>query len=57
MPTRYEVVPTDFGFVVGSGRDMGNDSEFWNVNVMLMPFHKIISSIPHGRPCVGADRR
>ena len=27
------------------------------MNVMLMPFHKIISSIPHGRACVGADRR
>jgi hypothetical protein len=47
VPTRYEVVPTDFGFVAGSGRDMGTDGTFWTANVMLMPFHKIISSVPH----------
>jgi phthalate 4,5-dioxygenase len=45
--TLYEVMPTDFGFVVGTGRDQGNGEIAWNVNVMLMPFHKIISSIPH----------
>jgi phthalate 4,5-dioxygenase len=45
--TLYEVMPTDFGFVVGTGRDPGNGSILWNVNVMLMPFHKIISSVPH----------
>ena len=28
-------------------RDPGNGSIMWNMNVMLMPFHKIISSIPH----------
>ncbi len=48
VPSYYEVLPTDFGFVVGTGRDMGTGSIMWNVNVMLMPFHKIISSIPHG---------
>ena len=47
VPTRYEVIPTNFGFVAGSGRDMGADGIFWTANVMLMPFHKIISSIPH----------
>jgi len=46
VPTRYEVVPTDFGFVAGSGRDMGEDGTFWTANVMLMPFHKIIASNP-----------
>ena len=45
--TLYEVMPTDFGFVVGTGRDQGNGVMAWNVNVMLMPFHKIISSMPH----------
>ena len=45
--TLYEVMPTDFGFVVGTGRDQGNGDIAWNVNVMLMPFHKIISSMPH----------
>jgi len=45
--TLYEVMPTDFGFVVGTGRDQGTGDIAWNVNVMLMPFHKIISSMPH----------
>ena len=46
--TLYEVIPTDFGFVVGTGRDPGEGRDIlWNVNVMLMPFHKIISSVPH----------
>ena len=39
-------MPTDFGFVVGSGREHANGDVSWNVNVMLMPFHKVISSIP-----------
>jgi nitrite reductase/ring-hydroxylating ferredoxin subunit len=43
----YEVIPTDFGFVVGTGRDRGDDVVMWNMNVMLAPFHKIISSVPH----------
>ncbi len=43
----YEVIPTDFGFVVGTGRDRGDGIIMWNMNVMLTPFHKIISSIPH----------
>jgi hypothetical protein len=47
VATLYEVMPTDFGFIVGTGRDQGNGDIAWNVNVMLMPFHKIISSIPH----------
>ena len=33
--------------MVGTGRDPGNGSIMWNMNVMLMPFHKIISSLPH----------
>ena len=46
IATLYEVAPTNFGFVVGTGRDHGADDISWNVNVMLMPFHKIISSAP-----------
>jgi hypothetical protein len=45
--TQYEVMPTDFGFVVGTGREQPDGDTLWNVNVMLMPFHKIISSVPH----------
>jgi phenylpropionate dioxygenase-like ring-hydroxylating dioxygenase large terminal subunit len=47
VPSFYEVMPTDFGFAVGTGRDLGKDTIAWNINIMLMPFHKIISSIPH----------
>ncbi|MDH3239544.1 MAG: Rieske 2Fe-2S domain-containing protein [Alphaproteobacteria bacterium] len=47
VPSFYEVVPMDFGFVVGTGRDFGGDEIMWNINVMAMPFHKIISSQPH----------
>jgi phenylpropionate dioxygenase-like ring-hydroxylating dioxygenase large terminal subunit len=46
VPTRYEVIPTNFGFVAGSGRDMGDEGVLWSANVMLMPFHKIIASNP-----------
>ena len=46
VPSFYEVMATDFGFVVGTGRDLGTSDIHWNVNVMLMPFHKIISSVP-----------
>jgi len=48
VPTRYEVVPTDFGLVVGTGRDVEDDETFWTANVMVMPFHKIIASVPFG---------
>ena len=46
VPTRYEVIPTDFGFVVGTGRETEGDETLWSANVMLMPFHKIIASKP-----------
>ncbi|HTP91038.1 MAG TPA: Rieske 2Fe-2S domain-containing protein [Xanthobacteraceae bacterium] len=48
VATLYEVIPTDFGFVVGTGRERNDGIVMWNMNVMLSPFHKIISSIPHG---------
>jgi len=46
VPSRYEVVPMDFGFACGAGRDLGNGNISWHVDVMLMPFHKIIPSVP-----------
>jgi phthalate 4,5-dioxygenase oxygenase subunit len=33
--------------VVGTGRDAGTGTIMWNMNVRLMPFHKIISSAVH----------
>jgi nitrite reductase/ring-hydroxylating ferredoxin subunit len=48
VPTHYDVLPMDFGFVACTGRDMpGGDIE-WTANVMLMPFHKIIATSPMG---------
>ena len=31
VATMYEVIPTDFGFIVGTGRDPGNGTIIWNV--------------------------
>ena len=46
VPSFYEVMPADFGFAVATGRDLGGSTIHWNINVMLMPFHKIISTEP-----------
>ena len=48
VPSFYEVTAADFGFIIGTGRDFGGDEIEWNINVFLMPFHKIISTVPHG---------
>ena len=48
LPSRYEVVPADFGFVAGTGREAGPAHTNWTANVMLMPFHKIIGTRPIG---------
>ena len=49
-PQYYEVLPTDFGFICGSGRDApdGSGGIAWSANAMAMPFHKIISTTPMG---------
>ena len=47
VPSFYEVAACDFGFIVATGRDFGKETISWNLNVMLMPFHKIISTTPH----------
>lgn len=46
VPSFYEVAPTDFGFIVATGRELEADVVHWNLNVMLLPFHKIISTSP-----------
>ena len=48
LPTRYEVVPTDYGFVAGTGRETGAGALAWTANVMLLPFHKLIATTPIG---------
>ena len=57
VPTRYEVIPTDFGFVAGSGRDMGDRRRavVGERDADAVPQdHRLQSD---GRACVGADRR
>ncbi|NQU70084.1 MAG: hypothetical protein HQ514_06010 [Rhodospirillales bacterium] len=51
VPSRHDVISRDFGFLVGSGRDIGNGNIMWSANVMLMPFHKIIATQPYGAHC------
>ena len=48
LPSRYDVLPMDFGFVAMTGRDLDDQGWEWTANVMLMPFHKIIASNPMG---------
>jgi len=51
VPSRYDVIPKEFGFVVGTGRDAGEGETLWTANVMAMPFHKIIATDPYGAHC------
>jgi phenylpropionate dioxygenase-like ring-hydroxylating dioxygenase large terminal subunit len=46
VPSRYEVVPLPAGFACGSGRELANGNVSWHIELMLMPFHKIIPSVP-----------
>jgi phthalate 4,5-dioxygenase len=48
LPSRYDVVPTDFGFVAGTGRATDDGRMNWTANVMLLPFHKLIATTPIG---------
>ena len=48
VPSFYEVEPLDFGFVCAGGRDLGDGTISWHADIMLLPFHKIIPSVPKG---------
>jgi phenylpropionate dioxygenase-like ring-hydroxylating dioxygenase large terminal subunit len=43
LPKYYQPVPTGFGMLFGSGRESGGLLPNWIVEVMLMPFHKLIA--------------
>jgi phthalate 4,5-dioxygenase oxygenase subunit len=47
-PTLFETMPTDFGYLTAGGRDLGNGTVVWHVELMMVPFHKIIPSTPLG---------
>ena len=53
LPEIFEVLPTDFGMVTGSGRK-AKDGISWTVNCMAMPFHKVISRGGMGETPIGA---
>jgi nitrite reductase/ring-hydroxylating ferredoxin subunit len=48
LPRRYEVIPADFGFIAGTGRDAEAGGMNWTANVLLLPFHKLIATNPIG---------
>ncbi len=48
IPTRYEVIPADCGLISITGRDLPDGTSALIANVMLMPFHKLISTSPIG---------
>ena len=48
LPSRYDVIPTDYGFVAGTGRATDDGGMNWTANVMLLPFHKLIATNPIG---------
>jgi phthalate 4,5-dioxygenase len=53
LPSRYELLPTEFGCAAGAGRDSGRGETRWNVSLFLMPFHKLISRVPATAPIGG----
>ncbi|HXQ52905.1 MAG TPA: Rieske 2Fe-2S domain-containing protein [Stellaceae bacterium] len=48
LPSRYDVIPADFGFIAGTGRETEDGGMNWTANVMLLPFHKLIATNPIG---------
>jgi phthalate 4,5-dioxygenase len=48
LPGRYDVIPADFGFIAGTGRETEGGGMNWTANVMLLPFHKLIATSPIG---------
>jgi nitrite reductase/ring-hydroxylating ferredoxin subunit len=43
---RFETVETDYGVMIGSGREAGDDMRYWRVTQLLMPFHTMTG--PYG---------
>ncbi|MFT5440919.1 MAG: phthalate 4,5-dioxygenase oxygenase subunit [Alphaproteobacteria bacterium] len=48
IPLQYEAIETDFGLIAGTGRDAGNGNIRWASDLMIMPFHKLFATRPHG---------
>ena len=46
LPDRYEAVPASVGLVCATGRRSGGGM-FWNLEIMALPFHKLITQQPN----------
>ncbi|MDX1485080.1 MAG: Rieske 2Fe-2S domain-containing protein, partial [Alphaproteobacteria bacterium] len=46
IPSEYESVPLPAGFAFGARKEIGDGMGSWHVELMLMPFHKVIPSVP-----------
>ena len=51
---QFEVIETSYGLRIGMRRDAGDDSVFWNITHLLMPFYNAFS-LPDGNalPSIG----
>ena len=49
---RFELVDTDYGFMIGARRDAEEDSYYWRITPWLLPWYTVVP--PYGdRPLVG----
>ena len=46
VPSLLETEETDSGFMFGAGRRLADGRSTWHVEIMILPFHKIIPSVP-----------
>ena len=46
VPSFYPCIPTDGGFVAGTGREIEEGKTLWAANMMFLPFHKVFATSP-----------
>ena len=44
----HETIETEFGLVVGAGREADEGNIRWGADLMILPFHKIFATRPNG---------
>ena len=42
LQPRFEVMPTEFGLVIGARRPVGEEKDYWRVTAYVMPFYALI---------------
>jgi len=47
LASRHEVMQTDFGLIVGAGRELENGDIRWGSNLMILPHHKVFATAPN----------